>query len=97
MVIIVCEDERLHQQSIQEHIDRWAEETGHEGIKTLIFTSGEDLLEKWQNGLSADILLMDILFSDGMDGMAAAGQIRRRDEAIPIVFVTNSEAYAKEG
>ena len=97
MVIIVCEDERLHQQSIQEHIDCWAEETGHEGIKTLIFTSGEDLLEKWQNGLSADILLMDILFSDGMDGMAAAGQIRRRDEAIPIVFVTNSEAYAKEG
>ena len=97
MVIIVCEDERLYQQSIQEHIDRWAQASGHEGIQTRMFASGEDLLAQWDKGLNADILLMDIFFQDEMDGMAVAGQIRRRDEALPIVFVTNSEAYAKDG
>lgn len=97
MVIIVCEDERLYQQSIQEHIDRWAQASGHEGIQTRMFASGEDLLAQWDKGLNADILLMDIFFQDEMDGMAVAGQIRKRDEALPIVFVTNSEAYAKDG
>jgi len=97
MVILICEDELCYQESIQENIDRWVQASGHEGIKTLMFSSGEDLLEQWENGLNADILFMDILFQDEMDGMEAAGQIRKRDESLPIVFVTNSEAYAKEG
>ena len=40
MVIIVCEDERLYQQSIQEHIDRWAQASGHEGIQTRMLFAG---------------------------------------------------------
>lgn len=97
MLILVCEDEPQYQERIQGMIDRWISARGHQGIKTLLFSSSEDLLKQWDKGLKADILFLDILFQNEMDGMQAAKQIRQLDESLLIVFVTNSEAYAKQG
>lgn len=47
--------------------------------------------------MKIDILFLDILFENEMDGMEVARHIRETDEFIPIVFVTNSEAFVKEG
>lgn len=97
MLILVCEDEPQYQERIQGMIDRWISARGHQGIKTLLFSSSEDLLEQWEKGMKADILFLDILFQNEMDGMQAAKQIRQLDESLLIVFVTNAEAYAMEG
>lgn len=97
MLILVCEDEPQCRERIQGMIDRWISTCGYRGIKTLMFSSSEDLLNECNKGLKADILFLDILFQNEMDGMQAAKQIRQLDESLAIVFVTNAEAYAMEG
>lgn len=97
MHIIVCEDEDMYQKSICEKIDQWIQCNHYEGTKVTVFNSSEDMLEAWLKGMKADILFLDILFGDEMNGMEVAKQIRATDDFVPIVFVTNSEAYMKEG
>lgn len=97
MQIVVCEDEQQYQKSIGNKICRWQQNSGYAGIKTLFFSSSEDFLEQWEKGLTADIIFLDILFGLEMDGMSVAKKIRAADHSIPIVFITNSEAYVKEG
>lgn len=97
MQIIVCEDDSLYQKSLQEKINQWVRESQHDNISVLFLSSSEELLTKWERGLRADILFLDILFDNELDGMEVAKQIRFTDTCIPIVFVTNSEAFIKEG
>lgn len=97
MRIVVCEDEQQYQKSIGDKIYRWQQRSGYAGIKTLFFSSSEDFLEQWEKGLTADIIFLDILFTLEMDGMSVAKKIRAADQSITIVFITNSEAYVKDG
>lgn len=97
MQIIVCEDELLYQKSIDSKIEQWKQASKYANIKKAFFSSSEDFLEQWKKGLNADIILLDILFSHEMDGMALAKRIRETDQSVLIVFITNSEAYVKEG
>lgn len=95
--IIVCEDEVIYQKTMREKIDHWVERNHHEGVKIVVYNSSEDFLEQWEKGLKADILFLDILFHNEITGMGVAKQIRLTDSMLPIVFVTNSEAFVKEG
>lgn len=97
MNIIICEDEQLYQKSICQKIDEWKKQTNYLGIEVLCYTSSEDFLEQWRRGISADILFLDILFGHELDGMSVARYIRESDQSVPIVFITNSDAYVKDG
>lgn len=97
MQIVVCEDEILFQKSISEKIERWQQKKNYPNIQTRFFSSSEDFLERWQKGIQVDILFLDILFTAEMNGMALARQIREKDASMLIVFITNTEAYVKEG
>lgn len=97
MQIIICEDEPQFQKAIGSKIEAWQQKTNYTNINVQYFSSSEDFLEVWEKGIKADILFLDILFNNEMDGMALAKIIRKTDEALPIVFITNSEAYIKEG
>ncbi len=97
MQIIVCEDNRLYQKSICEKIRQWKDETQHHGIKITCFLSSEDFLEQWQKGIKMDIAFLDILFDHELNGMEVAQSIRKRDQNVPIVFITNSNAYIRDG
>lgn len=97
MQVIVCEDERIFQKSICDHIDQWIHKTHHEDVNVTLFSSSEDLLDAWQKGIDADILFLDILFHHEMNGLEIAKKIRETDSAVPIVFVTNSDAFVKDG
>ena len=88
MRVIVCEDERFFQKSICEQIDQWIHKTHHEDVNVTLFSSSEDLLDGWQKGIDADILFLDILFHNEMNGLEIAKKIRETDSAVPIVFVT---------
>lgn len=97
MRVIVCEDERIYQKSIHDKIDLWILKTHHADVSVTLFSSSEDLLESWQKGLAADIMFLDILFHDEMNGVEVAKKIRETDNAIPIIFITNSDIFVKAG
>ncbi|MGM9600528.1 MAG: LytR/AlgR family response regulator transcription factor [Faecousia sp.] len=97
MHVIACEDEIIYQNSLQEKINLWAQKTHHADIKVTFFRSSEDLLEHWGKGLKADLLFLDIIFHHEMNGMEIAKKIRETDDVVPIVFVTNSDAFIKDG
>lgn len=97
MHVVVCEDEKIYQNSIQGNIELWIQRTHHADVKANFFSSSEDLLERWKKGLKVDILFLDIIFHHEMNGMEVAKQIRETDKFVPIVFVTNSDAFVKDG
>lgn len=97
MQIFICEDELLYQKSIDSKIEQWKQSSGYADVKKRFFLSSEDFLEQWEKGLNADIIFLDILFSHELDGMSLAKKIRETDQSVPIVFITNFEAYVKEG
>lgn len=97
MHIVVCEDEAMYRKSIQEKIERWSQASHHADIKVSMFSSSEDFLEQWGQSIKVDIIFLDIMFQNEIDGMEVAKQIRLTDSYVPIVFVTNSEAYIREG
>lgn len=72
MQIIVCEDEQQYQKSIGDKINRWQQNSGYVAIKTRFFSSSEDFLEHWEKGLTVDVIFLDILFGQEMDGMSVA-------------------------
>ena len=97
MHIVVCEDEPIYQNSMNEIIRIWKQKNSIEDIKVSVFTSSEDLLESWDKGMKGDIFFLDILFRNELSGMEVAHQIRETDSLVPIVFISSSEAYLKDG
>lgn len=98
MQIVFCDDESNYLSTIQQAITRWASETGHtDCVFTQVFQSSEDLLEAWENGMSIDLLFLDIQIPGELSGMEVAKIIHGKDEYIPIVFITNYSEYAYEG
>lgn len=65
----------------------FGEDTGTP-VKTVSFTSGEALLEAFNDG-GFDLVFMDI-YMKGMNGIAAALEIRRQDNGCLLVFLTSS-------
>ena len=98
MQVIICDDESVYLDSIHQFIDQWAKRTLHtERIFVKEYHSSEDLLEYWENGMTIDLLFMDIQIPGEMSGMEVARQIHGQDEYIPIIFITNYSEYALEG
>lgn len=98
MNIFVCDDDKLLLASVKQMIMHWAEESGHtDGIVIHAFTSSEDLLEAWYDGIQADALFLDIQIPGEMNGLALAKRIHEINEHVPVVFITNYGEYAEEG
>lgn len=97
MHIIICEDEPYYQEAIRNAISSWIATGNKKGIRYTVFSSSEDLLERWENGLKIDFLFLDIQIPGELDGMSLARRIREVDSNLPIAFVTNYAHYVFEG
>lgn len=97
MRIVVCEDESTYRNSMHEKIKKWQRERNIYDIQIELFHSSEDFLYAWDRDLSADLLLLDIIFPNEIDGLALAYHIRETDTNVPIVFITNAESFVHEG
>lgn len=97
MRIVICEDDALYRRSLYSKIELWMKETNNYDIDILMFHSSEELLERWNNGLSAHLLLLDIEIPNELNGMLLAQIIRQTDPEIPIVFITNYDDYVYQG
>ena len=91
--LAIVEDEDSYAQQLTEYINRFQEESGNY-FKITRFRDGDEIT----NGYKAqfDIILMDIEMKL-MDGMTAAEEIRKLDQEVIIMFITNMTNYAIRG
>lgn len=98
MNIFICDDEDIYLYTIKDKVDNWAQRTGKlAAIKMYLFRSSEDLLEAWENGLKADLFLLDIQIPGEMNGLNLAKHIHETDYLVPIVLITNYGEFVYEG
>ena len=97
MHVVICDDEPCFQEAVVNAVKKWMCTSGHYDIRCTVFSSSEDLLERWSNGLSIDLLFLDIEIPGEISGMALAQKIRDTDHNLPIVFITNYLNYVYEG
>ncbi|KNF07928.1 two-component signal transduction response regulator, LytTR family [Gottschalkia purinilytica] len=91
--VAVCEDELIHRTILEEYLHTIFEEFTNQ-YEILGFSSGEQLLENYLEGL--DILLLDIQMNK-LTGMDVARKVREFDNKVEIIFITSLIDYVQEG
>ena len=91
--VLIAEDDPQCARQLRQFLDSYSQETGRT-FRITHYDNGEDLVERYQPEF--DLLLLDVDMPF-MDGMTAAGHIRRLDPEVVIVFVTNLAQYAIQG
>ena len=89
--IAICDDETEHLDRTQDYITQWAEENEVDS-KIECFTNGDNLLSILDNK-TFDIIFLDIIMPL-LNGLDTAKEIRTRDKAVKIVFLTSSPEFA---
>ncbi len=91
--IAVCDDDESSLKNIVFMIENWSKQRGI-AIEICEFDNGDDLIN--QNMIRhMDIILLDIIMPL-LNGMDTAKEIRQRDAAVHIVFLTSSPEFALE-
>lgn len=91
--IAVVEDEEKQVQKIRTFLHQYEKEKKVDFDLTF-FSDGDEIVEKYD--CSYDLILMDIMMKF-MDGMTAAEEIRKKDETVIIIFITNMVNFAIKG
>ena len=95
MRIAICDDEEAQRLLIQRYVEAWAADN-KVALETELFASGESFWFAWEDDSSYDLLIFDIEMGQ-LNGMELAAGIRRKDEDIPILFVTGYDSYLAQG
>lgn len=91
--VAVVDDEKIFTDQLREYLERYGRESGNE-IRMTFFSDGDEIAENYSGDY--DIILMDIQMRF-MDGMSAAEKIRKKDQEVIIMFITNMTQYAIRG
>ena len=91
--VLIAEDDLQCFRQLEQFLADYSGETGRV-FQVTHYDNGEDLVEHYQPEF--DLLLLDVDMPF-LDGMTAAGHIRRVDPEVVIVFVTNLAQYAIQG
>lgn len=97
MRILICDDERCYSEALKACIQSWGDDRDFSNYALDIFDSSEEMLDKIGNKASYDIAFLDIQFPRELDGLSVAKILRRQNEQMIIVFVSNYDKYAVEG
>lgn len=92
MRIAVCDDQQRERDSLAKNLTQYRVERNAE-VSWTLFSSTVELIQAIHKGQRYDLILLDILMP-GLDGMAAAKDIREIDKRVAIVFLTVSPDYA---
>lgn len=93
MRIAIVEDEKATREQLVSYIDRFYQGEKHR-YAIDEFSDGLQILEHYR--ADYDLILLDIQMTH-MNGMETAQQIRRLDENVYLVFITNLANYAIRG
>lgn len=91
--VLIAEDDPKCFQDLEQFIADYSQESGRI-FQITHYDNGEDLVERYRPEF--DLLLLDVEMPF-MDGMTAAGHIRKIDPEVVIIFVTNLAQYAIQG
>ncbi len=91
--IAIAEDDTGYAKQLKEYLTRYGQEKECE-IEATIYSDGDELVEGYR--AQFDIILMDVEMPF-LDGMAAAAEIRKVDQEVVIIFITNMAQYAIKG
>ena len=91
--LAIVEDEDSYAQQLVSFVNQYQAESGNY-FKITRFTDGDQIVQGYKGQF--DIILMDIEMKL-MDGMSAAEEIRRFDQDVVIMFITNMTNYAIRG
>lgn len=91
--IAIVEDERDYQEQLHRYILRYEQEYG-ERTELHFFTDGDEILDHY--AAVYDIIFMDVQMRR-LNGMDAARRIRKLDENVILIFITNMAQYAIQG
>ncbi len=91
--IAIVEDEAAYAQQLKEFLHQYEKEKG-EAFEITHFSDGDGIVHNYKP--KYDIILMDIQMKF-MDGMSAAEEIRKVDNQVIIIFITNMRQYAIRG
>lgn len=97
MKIAVCDDENIYQRELKQVLEEY-----YHSLDLLVecYSSGEELLEQMEK-VPGETLLWQIVFLDiemnKIDGMETARRLRKRDEKLPILFLSSHAEYMEEG
>lgn len=89
----IVEDEPAAAETLRGMIERYRQEnTPANEYRSEVFSDAYDFLMKKE---TYDVIFLDIQMT-GMNGMQVAREVRKNDESVLIVFVTNMAQYAVE-
>lgn len=91
--IVIVDDNPEDAAVLQAHLKAYRGEFNQE-LQVTTFHSGLDFIEEYRPG--TDVVFFDIEMP-GMDGMETAHELRKRDAAVGIIFITNMAQYAIRG
>lgn len=91
--IAIVEDDDHFVSVLSEYLDRYAAQY-HVSFRTRRYTDGYAIVDGYRH--TFDIILMDIEMGL-MNGMEAAHEIRKVDEDVIIIFITNMSQFAIQG
>lgn len=91
--IAIVDDEQMERDTLQQYFKTLQQEVREE-LSIHAYASGEELLEHYDD--SYDLVCLDIDL-DGKDGISIAGEIRKRDEQVVLIFITNMAQMAIRG
>jgi len=88
--IALCEDEQIHSDKLEKDIRSilMGMDVEHE---ILAFASGAEFLDSFTKRNQFDLMFLDIMMKDGMDGVELARAIRQIDKDVAIIFITASK------
>lgn len=91
--VAIVEDNSAQAALFRQYLERYQQENNIV-VEVTAYTDGYAIVDGYAGGF--DIILMDIEMGL-MNGMEAAQQIRRIDEQVVILFITNMRQYAIQG
>ncbi len=92
MRIAICDDQAREREMLAANLTQYKTERNAD-LSWMLFSGAVELTQAIHTGQRFDLILLDILMP-GMDGMAAAKEIRETDKSAAIVFLTVSPDFA---
>ena len=93
--IAICDDAKDYGEKLAKIVEKWATRK-QINIQLKQFISGEELLADVESSGYFDIVLLDIVFEGGIDGLTVAKKIKEFYEHFCLIFISQYDSYYKE-